>query len=372
MMDGSFAHIIQKQVFETSFTSKEEALKNQHGLAEVFQRSLVPVMTDIFDKLIPPDQMYLIDKIDIDLGTISLEKFEENLGEKLETLLEEVVLAKIHEIKNTSVSKSKSTLSTSLKNLSDRGVSVSLQDAKIEAFLFFLQKGHRPWWASNYNPKQGKGSLSELLSESGILLRKHVFDLLSIETVRKRLLNNFPKSDLEALLGIEQIKNFLDKLSLDFERIGKKIGHPLKGKTKIIDSLWTVFFGFVSKQTKITERLFLAKKQRSTSTKQYSVLTNTQLTESEKSSLISEIFEVWIQPLFNQKKDPNLKKEDDPLNLFFRYLEAEPLYSSTELKRYFGNNLSDWKKNWQSGAIFQKPNPALANEKTRLRINHQK
>lgn len=362
-MDGSFAHIIQKQVFETIFSSKNEALKNQQNLAEVFQRNLVPLMANIFDKLVPSDKMYLIEKIELDLGTIGWEKFEENLSIKLEKMLEEVVLSKIHKINKTTVPKSKSPLSNSVKDLTGRGVSISLQDAEMEAFLFFLQKGHRPWWAANYILIQGKDSISELLSKSGNHLRKTVCDLLGKDTVRKRLLNNFPKSDLEALLGIERITNFLENLSLDFERIGKKIGHPLKDKAKIIFFLWTIFLEFLSKQPKITERLSVAFQQKAKPTKRFKHLSKTTLSALEKSRLIAVVFEVWIQSLFNQKNNPNLKKEDDPLNLFFVYLESQTSYSSTDLKKYVRKNLNNWKKNRALDSIFRKQNTSFSNDK---------
>jgi len=106
-MQGGFDHIIQKQVFETSFPSKNEALNNQHTLTEVFQRILIPIMTGVFDKLVPADKVYVVEKIDLDLGSINWEKFEENLGFRLESKLEEVILNKIHESKSSPFPKDK-------------------------------------------------------------------------------------------------------------------------------------------------------------------------------------------------------------------------------------------------------------------------
>lgn len=358
MMHGGIDHIIQRQVFETSFPSKSEALKSQNTLPEMFKQVLVPLMANIFDRLVPPDMMYIINKIDLDLGTISWDKFEENFRENLTKKLEEAVITKLHEAKSTHQPQSKSLLSAMSKGEDDKFLSINLQEAKMEAFVYFLKNGHKPWWATNDLLEKEKDALRVLMSCDGNSLRKSLFAMLEIDTVRNRLIRSYSKPDLEELFGIQDLPVWLEKLASDFEKIEKKIGRPIQSRESILKFLWSHFLEFYKDQPQIQDRLIVPSKAAKQLKSQTSKLSKTRFTTTEKSTSVSFLFTVWLGNLINSSKQ-NFKADQAYLDSVFDLFDSGFDFSSLELKKFVDLNLPKWKSDQIKGLGFLKSTKIL-------------
>src|ERR1051326_6860664 len=80
-------HIIRRQVLEVDVPSVERAWEVQNRISELFRQEFIPALEKIFDSICDPGKMIRIDKLEIDLGNVSIEKLEEQLREKLEEYL---------------------------------------------------------------------------------------------------------------------------------------------------------------------------------------------------------------------------------------------------------------------------------------------
>ncbi|MEL6842893.1 MAG: contractile injection system tape measure protein, partial [Bacteroidota bacterium] len=124
----STTHHIQSQQIQLSFQGSErEAFGLQEQMSQHFQREMIPVMEQVFDRLVGPDRHLQLDQLEIDLGQWGAESwsgddFLRRFAERLESAL-------------------KTQLGTrnELANFSQQSNNV------FQAWLHFLEKGVLPW-----------------------------------------------------------------------------------------------------------------------------------------------------------------------------------------------------------------------------------
>ena len=117
-------HRIRKQTIEISFESSVESTGLQNQVADVFYEKLQPRMEVLFDEMFGKNFHAVIDKLEIDIGSLELKNWEEDFTEQAILKLKEE-LAQVN--KNEIDSK---------KNE---------ETAANEAFFFFLENGYMPW-----------------------------------------------------------------------------------------------------------------------------------------------------------------------------------------------------------------------------------
>lgn len=123
------AHIIQCQVFDLILPKERGAYALQNFISQEYQQKVLPQLAEYLDEKIPTDQVIRVDRLELDLGQISLEGFEERLLTALKSALE----GRIAEA-NTSSAPAHVRQQCSADNW-------------MEALHFYLQTGTLPWWA---------------------------------------------------------------------------------------------------------------------------------------------------------------------------------------------------------------------------------
>jgi hypothetical protein len=85
-------HFIQKQKLDFDFPSEEKATtwkKNTHAF---YFDEILPLLNNLFNKYIPGDQLYSLDRLEIDLGKIYHREVNEAILKKLDSKLNEIIL----------------------------------------------------------------------------------------------------------------------------------------------------------------------------------------------------------------------------------------------------------------------------------------
>lgn len=123
-------HIIQRQVFDLILPQERGAYVLQTQIAEQYQKSVLPRLADYLDELVPADCVIRVDRLELDLGSISLSEFEERL------------LAALKEALDAPISSASEVLEVDSNVLQRRS-----SDTWAEVLHYFLQTGTLPWWA---------------------------------------------------------------------------------------------------------------------------------------------------------------------------------------------------------------------------------
>ena len=132
-----FSHVIQKQVMEFHFSRKETAEYLDDTIREICYRQVFPRFNELFENLYLQDKILRIDKMFIDLGTISYRGFKERLGETILMAMEQEMRHYLKVIGNTP---------SKGKPGSEGLIIQPIEDAIGDTFVFFLDTGYFPWW----------------------------------------------------------------------------------------------------------------------------------------------------------------------------------------------------------------------------------
>ena len=117
-------HIIQKQSFDIGFENPGNTLGLQDQIAQVFYENLKPRMEKMFDEMFDNDRHVIIDRLEIDLGTLQQENWE-------------------LEFTDRALEKLKISLATTQKDIIDAQHYRSQR--AVEIFFFYLENGFLPW-----------------------------------------------------------------------------------------------------------------------------------------------------------------------------------------------------------------------------------
>lgn len=196
-------HIINRQVLELTFPERSRAQFIQNKTSEIVKYKLQPALDNLFSKLSTTSEIVRIDKLVIDLGTISENDFEKVLVERsIKEIGDKIARLKIADLENRVVKPVNGTSSDKNGN----AVRISKSKDLLEQFIYFLQFGHFPWWqkSDKTSAKTGVSQLDEIFEEvlklDNSVLKSSLVSLLNLFSVRKRLVYQFSHSQLGELL----------------------------------------------------------------------------------------------------------------------------------------------------------------------------
>ena len=93
------SHLIGKQIMELEISSSKNAYAIQQAISDLVWNALVPEMNRLFDSMVGGDEVIRLDKIELDLGEISLQEGNTNaIVDQLVKLLEEQCTRAIREM----------------------------------------------------------------------------------------------------------------------------------------------------------------------------------------------------------------------------------------------------------------------------------
>ncbi|MDX2070793.1 MAG: contractile injection system tape measure protein [Haliscomenobacter sp.] len=164
-------HLIGKQTFDLRLSAKDEAHDIQHELSRLYWQRVVPGIERLFDRLAGPDELIRLDKLELDLGTISPQDLRSDVFvQKLMKELESVLLE-------------------ALAQNSPNVISQPLRLGRFDLWLYFLEHGALPAHAS--------------IPESIPEWHRHIFETLALDAKAverlRRLLATRPQA-MERLL----------------------------------------------------------------------------------------------------------------------------------------------------------------------------
>ena len=163
-------HIISKLKWDTSFNKKEMAYEFQNRLSHWSRNDLLIETNQIFDQVCGADQTWQIKSLELDLGAVNYEDFNQDLSKKFKEALNEKLMNLILYSNSNS-----NNLQVLLENVS-----------KIEIIRSFLLQGYMSW---NYQSKKGTVNqiLFSLLKNEKEETIKMIKDVGTLENVRKRI-----------------------------------------------------------------------------------------------------------------------------------------------------------------------------------------
>ncbi|MBK6282377.1 MAG: hypothetical protein IPF54_06630 [Draconibacterium sp.] len=196
-------HIINRQVLELTIPERGVAQSVQNKTSEIIKYKLQPALDKLFSKLTTADEIVRIDKLVIDLGTVSINELEKVLVERsLNEISDKINRLKISGL---TVKELKPESGTSADK-NGKFTSISKSKDSLEQFVYFLQFGRFPWWhkSDKSSAKPVTDQLEEIFAEilkiEVAFLKGSIFPLLGDPSVRKRLVFQFNHSQLNTLL----------------------------------------------------------------------------------------------------------------------------------------------------------------------------
>lgn len=274
----SQVHKIQRLFVDVEFNGTEsDGMNLQRSASDLYDHFIMPALEKALNQYVPIKDYLTLERLDIDAGTLQLDRLESNLSERIIHALEK----SLQELSvSTSPLHSRETDTVTFKT---EGESIS------DAFIFFLKKGTLPWSFHLPSGSNFEESVYKFLKEpkrfgsTPELIRREVVDTLTSATARKRLVHQFTPVFLETLLelisaedkkvleGILQLFRSSEFLSLDAKQL-----QPL---------LWEHAFASLASGSPLAEQTILTKIRSALSD---SVFRNSSLAKQIKSVLFDE------------------------------------------------------------------------------------
>ena len=215
-------HIIERQVLDLTLDTDREAQTRQEAARRVVQDRVLPLLDEVFTRLAGPDRVLRLDRLDIDLGTLSADVWEEHLVARVREQLEHKLQQHVH---------------GSLYGEA-AAASMTVAQSRLAAFMMFLDTGSLPWWvpdAASFNP--GAELLDLIASQPegvSIALRRNYRS----ERARRLVLQINPDviEQLYTLLAPEAATR-IKQVQRAWQRLGEAglsaTGEPLPSKTQV-------------------------------------------------------------------------------------------------------------------------------------------
>jgi len=196
-------HIINRQVLELTIPERGVAQSVQNKSSEIVKYKLQPALDKLFSKLTTADEIIRIDKLVVDLGTVSVNELENVLVERsLKEISDKINRLKISGLIKTGIK----SVNGHSAGVNEKFTSTSESKDLLDQFVYFLQFGRFPWWqksdksSANTDKTQLQEIFDEILKSEVAVLKSVILPLLGDPLVRKRLVFQFNQTQLSALL----------------------------------------------------------------------------------------------------------------------------------------------------------------------------
>ena len=145
-------HVIQRQILEVDLPAGSEGTVWHAQLAELAQEKLKPILDQLVSRFDDPRVLVRLEKLELDLGDLTLDNWQEELPQRLEWTLERELSAAMHPDAPQATYGSKQSVVQRTPQVQ------GLQELLVQ----WLATGTRPWWGSSV----AKGTLPELVTQA--------------------------------------------------------------------------------------------------------------------------------------------------------------------------------------------------------------
>lgn len=181
-MKASTQHIVSNIKWDLVFNQKQEVNALQNKLSAWSKTQLLMEMESIFNELCPPDQTWVIQSIELDLGAITYQNLMKDLPEKFRTLLYNKLKDSIY----------RGYLEGKPLNI------VENTDSKLQILKTYLEQGYMPW--NQFGIISINELFKEQLTENAEMLMLLIRQIGQSETIRKRMAWQLSESSIAALI----------------------------------------------------------------------------------------------------------------------------------------------------------------------------
>jgi len=196
-------HRIKRQILELSIPGKEATPSFYAELRRIYDRSIAPLIETCFSEFARPDQIYRIDRLQLDLGVLDANNLEADLVSKIAVQLRQQLSKQLQSEKtSTETEPEEDTPDEAAQKR--RHKKPTAPHSQVELLLSFCRMGTLPWWAEASNPRLLDATIQNLLQKSPDVLIQ-LLGVLSRETrPLKRIVRHFDESTLLELCLLAQ------------------------------------------------------------------------------------------------------------------------------------------------------------------------
>lgn len=160
-------HIIRRQSLELAVSSGQEAQRLQDEVQRLFTDRVVPIMDAVMSDQVAEDELLRIDRLELDLGTMDVDRFDEQFVARISDQLAKALAS---ELDRASAPDSWAEL-PAVDDRVRQPQRVKLENARLQLLLYYLRSGLLPWWS-------GEDVAFDLASSLSLQLEQHPKRLL--------------------------------------------------------------------------------------------------------------------------------------------------------------------------------------------------
>ncbi len=157
-------HIIKKQVIELQIDKSLDSFSIQQQVSDHYLQQIVPLLQIQFDSITNEDEVLVLDKVEIDIGTISAEEIN-NFS------IDNVFIKKVVRQTTTQIKKE--------KIIGEHCIENAMHANSYKQWFYYMQKGYLPW---SFIKPTAKWYID--------VLQQLAIDFNSVETLRKEIITN--------------------------------------------------------------------------------------------------------------------------------------------------------------------------------------
>lgn len=228
-------HVIQKQVFDIDFCSDKRPFDLQNRISSLFYSRIENIISTVLDQMIPEDTLIKFDRLELNIGTITYDRLEDLLPDKLkETLKKEL--------------KDKFSLSVYRSDLDGNNNGLPHHRSLYPDLLaYFLITGALPWWASGEIMTDPARVIQILLEKDLSAVRQLIIKTGQLYYVRKRFAYQFPEKIIHDIINILEPgeAGFIFEYHQEVIRT-QRIRQPVKDETnEVAKAVWLFIFTYL-------------------------------------------------------------------------------------------------------------------------------
>jgi len=192
-------HVIKRQLVELTIHGSADARQFQAELSRIYRQRIIPLIDQYCSEFSGPDQLYRIDKLDINLDALDPHKLEDDFVAKASVALRRELTAQINQ----------------REQIANQSGSSSRMQSQLELFSLFIRTGNLPWWADTSHRGLLAENLKYLLDGAPEALVHLLRELAGEPDQRQRMIAHYSDGQLTALCGL-LVPNYQSALQRDF------------------------------------------------------------------------------------------------------------------------------------------------------------
>jgi hypothetical protein len=220
-------HIIKRQLIDLLLDNESNAFRIQHRFGEHYRNEIVPILESVFYEYCDEDEVLLLDRLEIDLGTITEEALEKN---KLEDVLLAAFRASLRE-------------NLAALTVHKRFIRRSLPMNSCMQWISYMQKGYLPWNTLQTNESWYQAVLETLATDHGAIAELRRLISEDSRLVRRIVLQHdiiFLRRLTEILTAQnhQQLPSAIEEIAVIVRLVPGEQGLPQPSHSDAIVGLW--------------------------------------------------------------------------------------------------------------------------------------